>query len=90
VPKKVVHIDHLEPQQARHYSRMELRRMVRRLLSADMNSEEVKMWFVDQLPEALQYAQAQGLRRERRVRHTTTAPAATPHTEAQEGGHGQG
>lgn len=54
--------DHLEPRQAKHYSRQQLRTMVRRLLSSGMNSEEVKEWFVAELPQAMVYAANLGLR----------------------------
>lgn len=84
MPKTVVHVDHLEPDQARHYSRMQLRTMVRRLLSAGMNSEEVKTWFVEQLPLALTHAANLGLRPRRRRAHTVAAQQATPNMNAQE------
>jgi predicted component of type VI protein secretion system len=53
---------HLEPRQAQHQSKQELRTMVRRLLSSGMNSEEVKEWFVAELPQAMTYASKLGLR----------------------------
>jgi hypothetical protein len=43
-------------------SKRELRTMVRRLLSSGMNSEEVKEWFVQELPQAMTYASKLGLR----------------------------
>lgn len=47
---------------AQRKSRQELRTMVRRLLSSGMNSEDVKEWFVAELPHAMTYAAKLGLR----------------------------
>ena len=47
---------------AQKMSKRELRTMVRRLLSSGMNSEEVKEWFVQELPQAMTYASKLGLR----------------------------
>lgn len=56
-----------------HYSRAQLRTMVRRLLSAGMSAEQVKEWFVAEIPNAMMYAASLGLRARGSRRHTVHA-----------------
>lgn len=47
------------PEQAEEFNKKELRRIVRRLMRMGKNSEEVKEWFVAELPHALTTARFQ-------------------------------
>lgn len=56
------HDDYLTPENAQVLSRKQLLTMVRRLMSSGMTSEEVKEWFVEELPKAMREAARMGLR----------------------------
>jgi hypothetical protein len=56
------HDDFLEPEVAKKLSRQQLVTMVRRLMSSGMTSEEVKEWFVEEIPQAMRTAAKMGLR----------------------------
>lgn len=56
------HDDFLEPEMAEKLSRQQLITVVRRLMSSGMTSEEVKEWFVAELPKAMREAGRMGLR----------------------------
>jgi hypothetical protein len=47
------------PEQAEEFNKKELRRIVRRLMRMGKNSEEIKMWFVSEIPHAMTGAQLQ-------------------------------
>jgi len=53
------------PEQAQEVSQKQLRTMVRRLMNSGMHSEEVKEWFVQELPGAMTYAHTLGLRQDK-------------------------
>ena len=52
----------LEPEVAKQLSKKQLVTMVRRLMSSGMTSEEVKEWFVAEIPQAMRAATTMGLR----------------------------
>jgi hypothetical protein len=56
------HDDFLQPEVAERLSRQQLVTMVRRLMSSGMTSEEVKEWFVAEIPQAMRAAAQMGLR----------------------------
>jgi hypothetical protein len=56
------HDDYLTPENAQALSKKQLLTMVRRLMSSGMDSEEVKEWFVTELPKAMREAARMGLR----------------------------
>ena len=56
------HEEYLEPETAARLSRQQLITIVRRLMSSGMSSEEVKEWFVAELPKAMREAGRMGMR----------------------------
>jgi hypothetical protein len=56
------HDEYLTPENAKELSRKQLLTTVRRLMSSGMSSEDVKEWFVTEVPKAMREAARMGLR----------------------------